>query len=555
MWDAFAAGRTMQETPVQAIHWETDLDVAMARAERAQRPLFLHFTANANRRMENEVLAQPNIAARLNENFVMVWIDAAENPALAQQYSVTAVPTDLIMRLDGQIIHRRVGVVSADRFAEYLEFLQDRIQADSDRTPVAELPETTPIESNEPQTSESEGTEPEATVESATNEDFNSVPSVDSPCPPCLDSTTKDTEDTQRTQEEVDVDVVAPAPTAEEIDSHEFLKDLSYKTVQQNHHIAAAWLTLEDHFSVLSRRGTGGTITTGEFPNPDAAPPVIRAAQAKRTVITVPERQNGSFVVTISTPIQNGNGRLRGVSGIDVNTEALSAALREAMRDNPLFRRANGNGGGKAYLIAPNGRIVATTDSNTVIGSTSVRVDNRTEASFEEELTLAGEKWKIQLVVPRAVAEIPQAIKNGFAAQQEAVQANGKKIAGEMETLYSQLQAAEKTRQETATGWHRTFAGITLALIFLIAYIWQRSLTQRSQWHGNVQQQVLDSLISPVFLVDVDSSGNSREDSRRIDSRESVKNKAATRKTSSVIDAYIQSLGQQKQNIIREQVG
>ena len=113
--------------PLQTVRWETDLNIAMIRAEREQRPLFLHFVGNDSpsaQQMVNEVFVQPNIAAHLNANFVMVKINAVENPALAQRFSVTAIPTDLVMKPNGQIIHQRVGVITADRFSKYLTYLQ-----------------------------------------------------------------------------------------------------------------------------------------------------------------------------------------------------------------------------------------------------------------------------------------------------------------------------------------------------------------------------------------------------------------------------------------------
>ena len=124
--------------PIQAVRWEPDLNVATARAEREQRPLFLHFVGNdspAAQQMANEIFVQPTIAAHLNANFVMVRVDAVENSALAQRFSVTAIPTDLIVRPNGHIIHRRVGVITADRFAQYLAFLQETMQ--SEKNPVS----------------------------------------------------------------------------------------------------------------------------------------------------------------------------------------------------------------------------------------------------------------------------------------------------------------------------------------------------------------------------------------------------------------------------------
>jgi len=122
--------------PIQAVRWETDLNAAVARAEREQRPLFLHFVGNESTnalQTGSEVFSQPNIATHLNANFVMVRVNAVENPALAQRFAIERIPTDLIMRANGQQIHRRSGVISTERFAEYLVWLQNTIQADKNQ--------------------------------------------------------------------------------------------------------------------------------------------------------------------------------------------------------------------------------------------------------------------------------------------------------------------------------------------------------------------------------------------------------------------------------------
>jgi len=133
--------------PTQAVRWETDLNVAMARAEQEQRPLFLHFVGNDSQsaqQMGTEVFAHPNIASRLYANFVMVRINAVENPALAQRFSVSAIPTDIVLKPNGQLIHRRVGVITADRFSEYLVFLQNTIQPEPNQTPAPPVADSMP---------------------------------------------------------------------------------------------------------------------------------------------------------------------------------------------------------------------------------------------------------------------------------------------------------------------------------------------------------------------------------------------------------------------------
>ena len=138
-------------TYLPSLRWETDLNVAMARAEQENRPVFLHFFGNdcpPALQMENEVFVQPSIVSHLRTNFVMVKINASENVTLAQRFSVTAIPTDLIMKSNGQLIHRRTGGITADRFSKYLVFLQEMMQ--SEKSQVSAPPAVSPIAAASP---------------------------------------------------------------------------------------------------------------------------------------------------------------------------------------------------------------------------------------------------------------------------------------------------------------------------------------------------------------------------------------------------------------------
>ena len=123
--------------PLPSIRWETDIDVAMSRAEREQRPIFLHFIGNdcqPAQQMAVEVFTQPNIITQLNATFVMVIINASENATLVQKFDVKSVPTDIIMKPNGQLVHRRTGGITAERFSDYITFLKNTLQ--SERGPI-----------------------------------------------------------------------------------------------------------------------------------------------------------------------------------------------------------------------------------------------------------------------------------------------------------------------------------------------------------------------------------------------------------------------------------
>jgi YHS domain-containing protein len=94
--------------------------------------------------MAAEVFSQPNIAARLNANFVMVRINASENPVLTQKFAVTSSPMDIIIKPNGQLIHRRTGSIPAERFNNYLDFLQQMIQSERGSVPPPATPGAVP---------------------------------------------------------------------------------------------------------------------------------------------------------------------------------------------------------------------------------------------------------------------------------------------------------------------------------------------------------------------------------------------------------------------------
>ncbi|MDR0522369.1 MAG: DUF255 domain-containing protein [Planctomycetaceae bacterium] len=136
-----------QRSPDTAIRWETDINTAVKRAESEQRPVFLHFTGNDCQpaaQMFAEVFSNAEIAAKLNAGYVMVCINASENPLLAQQYSVAAIPTDLTIRANGQIIHRRQGRIAADQFKNYLVFLDNLAQTEKGTAALPNTPVSTP---------------------------------------------------------------------------------------------------------------------------------------------------------------------------------------------------------------------------------------------------------------------------------------------------------------------------------------------------------------------------------------------------------------------------
>ena len=96
----------------QAIPWQPNLDSARTLAAQSDRLILMHFRSEACSpcvRMDREVFSDVRVASELTRYYVPVRIDVRQAPKLAQQYGVTAYPTDVIVTPEGKEIGRSVG--------------------------------------------------------------------------------------------------------------------------------------------------------------------------------------------------------------------------------------------------------------------------------------------------------------------------------------------------------------------------------------------------------------------------------------------------------------
>jgi methyl-accepting chemotaxis protein len=186
--------------------------------------------------------------------------------------------------------------------------------------------------------------------------------------------------------------------------------------------------------------------------------------------------------------------------------------------------------------------IAATSDPTNGVGG-KVRFDSQTEISLESKFTVQGTTWMVQLVVPKSIIEEPvKAFHKNLDMQTELVQKRSADLKDTINALKSDLQVAQDARTKAGTINWWTGAVMGLVLIFVTASIWQRSITCNSDWHENVQQQIIDSLVSPVLLVDTNANV-------------SMKNKAATNKKINVVESYIKALERQQSVVNNETSG
>src|SRR4051794_17533999 len=93
-----AIGAAGQATANQIL-WQPDLQTALNQAAVSKRPVLVHFWSPSCApcmRLEAEVFSRPETCAALNNNFVCVRVNCEETPAVAKQYNVNIMPTDVL---------------------------------------------------------------------------------------------------------------------------------------------------------------------------------------------------------------------------------------------------------------------------------------------------------------------------------------------------------------------------------------------------------------------------------------------------------------------------
>ncbi|HUG89603.1 MAG TPA: thioredoxin family protein [Planctomycetaceae bacterium] len=104
--------------------WHTDFEQALAEAKRLNRPLLVHFYSEwctPCRRMDRDVLRQPDVQIRLGRRFVVAKIDADLHPALVERFEVRGLPSDILITPDGQVLDAAEGFRERPAFLAALD--------------------------------------------------------------------------------------------------------------------------------------------------------------------------------------------------------------------------------------------------------------------------------------------------------------------------------------------------------------------------------------------------------------------------------------------------
>ncbi len=119
-WAVCSGGPPAQ---AQDAAWLTDFNAGLRAAAQTNRLVLVHFWASwcrPCRQMEAEVLSRPEVLAALQGNYVLVKIDRDREPGLAGRFGVDAVPADVVLTPQGELVDKSVGANTAERYVERL---------------------------------------------------------------------------------------------------------------------------------------------------------------------------------------------------------------------------------------------------------------------------------------------------------------------------------------------------------------------------------------------------------------------------------------------------
>ena len=115
-----------------AVQWQPTLERAQVVAAHSNRLVLVHFWGNGCPPcawMEREVFSRQDVASSVDRGYVAVKINKDQFPDIARQFGVAAVPTDVIVTPQGQILGNYVGKVSAADFVGRLNQISQRMLA------------------------------------------------------------------------------------------------------------------------------------------------------------------------------------------------------------------------------------------------------------------------------------------------------------------------------------------------------------------------------------------------------------------------------------------
>ncbi len=107
-------------------NYTADLDGAMVRAKKENKPIFIDFYTTwcaPCKLMDQGTFKDQDVAAYLNDNCVTLKIDAEKGNgrALRVQFNVSAFPTLVFIDPDGNVLSQKEGSLGIDGFKQFMK--------------------------------------------------------------------------------------------------------------------------------------------------------------------------------------------------------------------------------------------------------------------------------------------------------------------------------------------------------------------------------------------------------------------------------------------------
>lgn len=131
-----------------AIPWAQSIDQAKQTAAQTNRLVLLHFwstTCQPCLKLEQTVYSQPGVDQQIASGYVPVKIDANQFPALAQQFDVKSIPTDVVLTPDGQVVAQRISPLELAPYTDGLNQLVAAYRANTGGSNVTNGPSAAPV--------------------------------------------------------------------------------------------------------------------------------------------------------------------------------------------------------------------------------------------------------------------------------------------------------------------------------------------------------------------------------------------------------------------------
>lgn len=100
------------------LNWTTNINQAMQEAKATNKTIFADFYGDSCsycKEMDEGTYTDPQVMAKLSQNYVLLKVNVNENPSLSSKYQAYSLPTMVIMDSNGNEIKRIIGYQSPEQ--------------------------------------------------------------------------------------------------------------------------------------------------------------------------------------------------------------------------------------------------------------------------------------------------------------------------------------------------------------------------------------------------------------------------------------------------------